>query len=275
MDFKKLTMNRGEVDIYIFYADVYFMQNFLMDYIALSSVNCFLKRGYKQRRMIAVAIVASVLSLFLHIYIVNPGIRTIILHFGLNMGMAVMAFGWSDKKTLLENWLVIYMTVLLLGGIMEWETTLGIDAAFFWGKAVIAAMLLSAATAYLSAKKEFMEKIFSVEIIQDGKCYALNGYWDSGNLLVDPYLGKPVQIIDEHTARQIFGEELPAMRLIPFRALGSEGGLLSVCNAQEMHIYQGKNKKVLCPVILGIADNELLRGKEYDVILQASVIEGS
>ena len=244
-----------------------------MDYIALLCVNCFLKRGRSKRRILGVAVAASFFSLLLHIYIVNAGIRTIILHFGLNMGMALIAFGWNGKKTLLENWLVIYMTILLLGGIMEWEKSLGLSFSFFWLKAVIAAILLSGITAYFSSRKEFTEKMFLVEIMQDGKCYSLNGYWDSGNLLVDPFLGKPVQIIDKDTAKKIFGEVMPAVRLIPFRSLGSEGALLPVCNAQEMYIYQGKNKKVLCPVILGIADNELLQGKEYDVILQASVIE--
>lgn len=246
-----------------------------MDYIALSGVNCFLKRGRKQRRMLVVSAMTSVFSLLLHIYIVNAGIRTIILHFGLNMGMALMAFGWNNKKTLLENWFVIYMTILLLGGIMEWEEALGFSSLFFWVKAVIAAVVLSVVTAYLSSKKAFMEKMFFIEIVQDGKCYALNGYWDSGNLLTDPYFGKPVQIIGRHTAEQIFGGLIPAMRLIPYRSLGSEGALLPVCSAQEMYIYCGKNKKVICPVILGIADNELLRGKEYDVILHASMIEGS
>lgn len=223
--------------------------------------------------MLGVAVAASVFSLFLHIYIVNAGIRTIILHFGLNMGMAVMGFGWSDKKTLLENWLVIYMTVLFLGGVMEWEKTIGLSSVFFWMKAVVAAILLFSANTYLFSKKEFMKKIFSVEIRQNGKGYTLRGYWDSGNLLVDPYFGKPVQIIDEQTAKQIFGETLPAMRLIPFRSLGSDGALLPVCNAQEMYIYQGNDRKIIRPVILGIADNKLLMGKEYDVILQASIID--
>ena len=244
-----------------------------MDYIALTGVNCFLKRGCRQRRILVVSAVASVFSLLLHIYIVNVGIRTIILHFGLNMGMALMAFGWKSKKILLENWLVIYMTILLLGGIMEWEEELGLSSTFFWVKTVIAAIMLSVAAAYFSAKKEFMEKMYSVEIVQNGKCYPLNGYWDSGNLLVDPYFGEPVQIINKCTAERIFGKEIPGIRLIPYRSLGSEGALLPVCNAQEMYIYYGKNKKIICPVILGIADNELLQGKEYDVILQASIIE--
>lgn len=250
------------------------MQNFIMDYIALTGVNCFLKRGHKLSRMAVVAFLASVLSLLLHIYISNAEIRTILLHFGLNMGMALLAFGWSGKKTLLENWLVIYLTVLFLGGLMEWEETLGLPSYFFWGKALIAAAILSAATAYLMQKRIFMEKIYPIEIVQEGKSFLLNGYWDSGNLLVDPYLGEPVQIIGKQMAEQIFGEQIPPVRLIPFRALGSEDGLLPVCTAQKMYIYQGKRKKEIDPVILGMADKGLLEGREYDVILQASVIEG-
>lgn len=223
--------------------------------------------------MLIVAIVASIFSLLLHIYIVNAGIRTIILHFGLNMGMALMAFGWKGKKNLLEEWLVIYMTVLLLGGMMEWEKNIGLSSVFFWIKAGIAAVLLSIATAYLSLKKEFTEKLFKVQIVQEGKSFVLNGYWDSGNLLVDPYVGKPVQIIEKHTAEQIFGGEIPATRLIPYCSLGNKGALLQVCNAQEMHIFKGKDKRIISPVVLGIAEHELLKGKEYDVILQASVIE--
>ena len=245
-----------------------------MDYIALACVNCFLKRGRKLRRLALISFLASVLGLLLHIYITNAGIRTIILHFGLNMGMALLAFGWSGKKRLLENWLVIYLTILFLGGVMEWEESLGFSQAFFWGTAFVAAVLLSKATAYLTQKKAFTNQMYVVEIVQDGKTYALSAYWDSGNLLVDPYIGAPVNIIGKEAAQKIFAGTDVATRLIPYRSLGSENALLPVFNAQAMYVYQGKQKKEIQPAVLGIAKEGLLKGKEYDVILQASVIEG-
>jgi len=213
-------------------------------------------------------------SLLLHIGINNTGMRMIVLHFGLNMGMALWAFGWSGKKHLLENWLVIYMVILFLGGIMEWEERIGLPSSFFWVKALIAAVLLSFTMFYLMQKKILLEHTYRVEIVQAGKSYFLNGYWDSGNLLTDPYIGAPVNIVAKETADLIFAEERVGMRLIPYRSLGCEGGLLPVYSAQKMFIYQGDEKREVCPVVLGIAKNELLEGKEYDVILQASMIEG-
>ena len=123
-------------------------------------------------------------------------------------------------------------------------------------------------------KKTFMEKIYPIEIEQDGRSVSLKGYWDSGNLLMDPFVLEPVQIIGKHTVEQLFGEELPPVRLIPFRTLGNENGLLPVCTAQRMYIYEGTQKKEIVPVVLGMADKDLLDGKEYDVILQTSMIGG-
>ena len=224
--------------------------------------------------MAGISALASLLGLLIQIYIANAGIRTIILHFGLNMGMALLAFGWAGRKALLENWLVIYLTVLFLGGIMEWEETLGLPSSFFWVKAVLAAVLLSVVTVYLMQKKTFLERMYQIEIVHAGKTYALSAYWDSGNLLVDPYIGKPVNIIGAKAAERIFDGQNASMRLIPYRSLGSENGLLPVYNAQAMYIYQGNQKKEICPVVLGVAKEGLLEGKEYDVILQASMIEG-
>lgn len=220
-----------------------------------------------------VAILASVLSLLLHIYILNTGFRTILLHFGLNTGMTMVAFGWKDKRFFLENWLFIYLVILLLGGIMEWEASLGIPVSFFWVKAIVAAFLLTGVTIYLMQKKDFMERILKVDIIHHGRRWELNGYWDSGNLLQDPYNGRPVNILQAKLAEQIFAEQSDYSRLIPYCSLGNTNGLLSVYNAEKMYIYQGEKRVTVEPAVFGIAEAGLLEGKEYDVILQASMLE--
>ncbi|MBQ8041403.1 MAG: sigma-E processing peptidase SpoIIGA [Lachnospiraceae bacterium] len=249
------------------------LQNLCMDYIALASVNCFLKRRRKLRRLLFIAALSSLGSLVIHIYIRNVGFRTILLHFGLNTGMNYLAFGWKDKRTFWENWLFIYMAVLFLGGIMEWEASLGIPGTFFWGKAIVAALLLTGVTIYFTQKKELMEQMFKVDIIHHGKKWELNAYWDSGNLLQDPYNGKPVNILQAKLAEQIFSEKNDYMRLIPYCSLGNANGLLSVYNAEKMYIYQGEKRLEVEPAVFGVAEAGLLEKKEYDVILQASMIE--
>lgn len=244
-----------------------------MDYLALAGVNYFLKRRKKLRRLLFVSLIASVGSLLIHIYILNVGFRTILLHFGLNTVMNGLAFGWKDKKCFLENWLLIYLTVLFLGGIMEWENALGIPINFFWAKVIIAGVLLTGVTIYFMQKKEFMKRVLKVDVMHHGKTWELNGYWDSGNLLSDPYNGKPVNILQANLAEQIFSEPSDYMRLIPYCSLGNTNGLLSVYNAEKMCIYKGKESFLVEPAVFGIAENGLLEGKEYDVILQASMLE--
>lgn len=244
-----------------------------MDYLALASVNCFLKRRKKIRRLLLVAALASIGSLFIHIYISNAGFRTILLHFGLNTIMNGLAFGWKDKRTFLENWFFIYMAVLLLGGIMEWEASLGIPTSFFWAKAIVAGILLTGVTIYFMQKKDFMEQVLKVDVMHHGKTWELRGYWDSGNLLQDPYNGKPVNILQAKLAEQIFSGPDDYMRMVPYCSLGNTNGLLSVYNAEKMYIYQGKERFVVEPAVFGVAETGLLEGKEYDIILQASMLE--
>lgn len=244
-----------------------------MDYIALASVNYFFRRQKKLWRLLLISGLASVGSLFLHIYILNSGIRTILLHFCLNTAMTGLAFGWNGKKEFLENWFFIYLTVLFLGGIMEWETGLGIPASFFWIKAGIGALFLTLATKIFMQKKQIAEQIFQVEVVNHGKTWELRGYWDSGNLLIDPYVEKPVNILKNSLAEQIFSEKEDHMRLVPYRSLGNENGLLSVFNAEMMYIYQGEKRLVVAPVVFGIAEAGLLKDKEYDIILQTSMLE--
>ena len=244
-----------------------------MDYLALAGVNCFLKRRKKLRRLLSVSMLASILSLLLHIYISNTGFRTILLHFGLNTGMTIFAFGWKDKRFFLENWLFIYLVILFLGGIMEWEESIGIPASFFWAKAIVAGLLLTGVTIYFMQKKDFIGRILKVDVIHHGRTWELSGYWDSGNLLQDPYNGKPVNILQAQLADRIFSEPDDYRRLIPYCSLGNANGLLSVYNAEKMYIYQGNERLTVEPDVFGVAEAGLLEGKEYDVILQASMID--
>lgn len=267
-------IRRKEVrKMYLFYADVFLLQNLCMDYIALVSVNFFLKRRKKLRRLLLIAILASIGSLLLHIYIRNTGIRIILLHFGVNTAMTWLAFSYKDKKYYLENWIFIYLVILFLGGLMEWETSLGMPDTFFWGKAIVAATLLTGVTIYFMQKQSFLEQVFRVDVLHHGKTWELNGYWDSGNLLKDPYSGSPVNILQADLGREIFSEQNDLKRFVPYCSLGKTNGLLSVYNAEKMYIYQGTKRLEVEPAVFGIAEAGLLEAKEYDIILQASMLE--
>ena len=58
--------------------DVYLIQNLCMDYIALTGVNYFLRRGKKKRRMLATAAVSSVGSLCVTLVVRDVNLRILL-----------------------------------------------------------------------------------------------------------------------------------------------------------------------------------------------------
>ena len=244
-----------------------------MDYIALTGVNFFLKRRKRLLRLFTVALLGSFLSLLIQINIRDAGIRMIVLHFIVNTGMTAFAFGFPGKKGFLENWSFVYLTILFLGGFMEWEENIGFPASFFWLKAAIAAGVLSVATVYLMQKKNFTNLLYEVEVRNGENRMTLHAYLDSGNLLVDPYIKEPVHLMTKSKALELLENKNEPIRLIPYRSLGNENGLLPVCSIEEMVIKQEKGTLRIKPAVIGMATDELLRGMEYDMILQATVLE--
>ena len=61
------------------------------------------------------------------------------------------------------------------------------------------------------------------------------------------------------------------MRYVPYRSLGEEDGLLGVTNVDEIVLINGKKTVCFKHVAVGVAGEGLLEGKEYDLILHASI----
>ena len=89
---------------------------------------------------------------------------------------------------------------------------------------------------------------------------------DTGNSLRDPITGESVLIIGPEAARQLTGlssaqlrdpvsaiGSLPGLRLLPYRAVGKEGGMLLALRLQKVMIgsWQGTKTVAFAPEGLG------------------------
>ena len=92
-----------------------------------------------------------------------------------------------------ENWAVIYLMVIFLGGVMELLRSNATGMTFFWIQAVIAALVLSVVTWYLGRRKQFGNQLFPVTLVHRGHAMEIMGYWDSGNQLREIHI-----IIDQY-----------------------------------------------------------------------------
>lgn len=145
--------------------------------------------------------------------------------------MALLAYGISVSA--LRRGIVFALLCMALGGVAA-----GIGSGGFFG------VVASAAVLCLLCMIGFRGKIgqqsyVSVELTHDGKKIRLTALQDTGNTLRDPVTGSPVLVVDARTAQKLTGltpqqlkkpvetmGQLPGLRLIPYRAVGQEAGML-------------------------------------------------
>lgn len=126
--------------------------------------------------------------------------------------------------------------------------------------------------------------IFTVELLQKGKCKKTKGFYDSGNRLSDPYSKKGVNIVSEKLLRdlEILKDETGVMNglgmeecntpvYIPYQALGNESGMLEVYYIEELTIEGEKGRITIPNCPLGVTKDNLFEGKNYEIILNEEV----
>lgn len=251
---------------------MFLLQNFFMDFVAVTGVNYFLKRRKKYTRLAITALLSSAAGLALVLFVRNYVIYRLLSHFLLNTLMVCLCFGIEGRKAFLENWAVTYFAVILLGGLFQWLQAAGIVPSGFLMQATAAALLGYLALLYLMQKKSFGNHIFSAEIRKDSRSVRLCAYWDSGNQLTDPYSGQAVSIISREKAAVLMDDTKDLVRYVPFCSLGAKEGLLAVTSVDELLIYDGSRTIRTGQTAIGIAEKGLLEGRDYDLILHASLL---
>lgn len=248
------------------------MQNLLMDYIAVTGTNRLLRRNKDWRRLLSASAVFAVLGLLLVLFVKNRVFCQLITHFLLNTGMIYVCFGKNSRQEFLENWMVTYFLVMLLGGGMEWMKEQELFLANSLPQLMFVLLTFFFAIGYLGQLRTFGNHIFPVVIKNNGKKVEVRAYWDSGNQLRDPYTGREVCILNKKVAMELMELSSVHMRLVPYSSLGEEHGLLRVVDVEELTIGKGRDETVFKDAVIGIAEGELLEKKEYDLILHATML---
>lgn len=180
--------------------------------------------------------------------------------------MGVLAFGPDGKLCC-----IYAMLTMALDG-----------AALAAGRGGLWQLPLYAAGVFLLGKFAFGQpgrRLLPVEISGGGKHIRLTALVDTGNELRDPITGQSVLVIGSQAARELTGlttEELqrpletitasplPGLRLIPYRAVGSESGLLLAMRFPV--VCMGGRRG---PGIVAFAPQRF--GEEYDGLIGGNV----
>lgn len=243
-----------------------------MDFIAVAGVNLFLRRHRKYRYLILGSGLSSIVGLVLLLLIRKYVFYCVIVHLILNTCMVAIAFGRCSKRAFVENWMITYFVVILLGGLMEWLNSVHIFLHNFFLLLVVGVLGVYALLSYLMQRRDLSNHILEVSIYKEERRMDIRAYWDSGNQLRDPYTGQGICILSRARAKNFFVETRDRFRLVPFRSLGEKDGLLWVTDVDELQVMDGKQLRSIPHVAIGIASEGLLEDKEYDLILHASLL---
>ena len=90
---------------------------------------------------------------------------------------------------------------------MQW-----LNKSLFYGQHFYLAMVLTAGIAVSASiiwrsRKERSRHLYQVRLCYHEHELLLEAYYDTGNLLIDTYVGKPDSIIDKELMMPIFGRE--------------------------------------------------------------------
>lgn len=235
------------------YLDVVILLNFLVDFLLLMGTNRLC--GYPARPGRA-ALGGAIGGIYAGMCLL-PGFSFLgnVLWRAVSLGlMASVCFGFT--RNALRRGAVFALLSLALGG-----AALGLTSKGFWA-IIAAAGCICVLCAVGFRGKLTGQSYVPVELTYGGKRIKLMALQDTGNTLRDPITGRQVLVVGADIAHQLTGLTvqqlqrpvenvgfLPGLRLIPYRAVGQEAGLLLALKLPQVKIgtWQGSTLVAFAP----------------------------
>ena len=243
------------------YIDLFFIFNFIIDFIITLSVSIILKRKSNYIRMILSSLLGGVSSLLLF-----TSLNKILIEIISIILMVVISFGYKGIRYVIKNILYMYILSTLLGGII-YLFNIKVSNNVFLSYLIIIIIAIEVMVLYIKENKK-MKNIYNnyykVDIyFKSNDKLSLIGFIDTGNNLYDPYKKRPIILISNKYYRD------DNFILVPYHTLSGNG--LLKCIKPDIIFIEGIGYKG--NVLVGFSDSpNLIDG--IDVILHKDVMKG-
>lgn len=253
---------------YELYIDVFFLTNFMMDYLLLLFINKSLKCTATHGSICLGAIMGAFLTCLIVICpIPYVFIKFVLFHVFVNTYMIRAGLKIKTKAMFAKAIFMLYVGAFLLGGILHAVQTYVRIGSLFFAFAVGGYYLISGIWDVLSNMQKKSHFRCQVNLFLGEKNLLLEGLIDTGNSLCDPATGQPVHILDRKTMQCFASERVEGrLRYVPFHSIGKKEGLLLVVQMDRMHVC-GENECWIEKPLIGISDELVSVEGEYKMIL--------
>ena len=238
------------------YLDILFMINLIYDFLILNTVNIVLRRNVKIKYIFIGSLVGSLSILTLFIPSINNILFTIIL----SIIMTITSFGYKDIIYLKNNILYFYMISVIFGGFL-YLINLKINNFYnqydYYNRKVLINFIgivifgIIVYFLYLYTYKNNNinhNNYYDIKVSLDNKLHNITGFYDSGNLIKDPYKNKPVILINKEILTCDIKNKSPIY--VPCKMINND--ILIECYKPSLLII---NNKVINNCLIGLWSN--------------------
>ena len=165
-----------------------------MDVLNLFLTGIFLRNLIHKGRILLAALFGSGMGVICFLMLSSYRLYRLIMYVPVPLGMVMIAFFTRKHTTqgvafLIKNWLGCFLFSILTGGCMQW-----LNKSLFYGQHFYLAMVLTAGIAVSASiiwrsRKERSRHLYQVRLCYHEHELLLEAYYDTGNLLIDPYVG--------------------------------------------------------------------------------------
>ncbi|MCI8300406.1 MAG: sigma-E processing peptidase SpoIIGA [Lachnospiraceae bacterium] len=252
---------------YELYADIWFLTNLVMDCIALGLAGKIMKQRIYIKRLLLAACWGTAGSIGFFLLLHKFLYYQILVHILVNPLMVWLCFRARKLKQFVCQWTLTYLSVILLGGSLEWSVSNLTGIRYFLPCLLSAIVFLWIAEKILEYFRREKETVYDLLLVTAEGTIAAKGFFDTGNLLVDPLVGKPVHIIKKKILEEQIEKGKLLIRMIPFHSLGTENGIMEAVTIEGMYILKEGQPLYLEKPVLGLAEERLFRDDGCGVIL--------
>lgn len=285
------------------YLDVLFLLNWMIDYLILALVKKDFFPGMKERRIAAGAFLAAGSYLFwlCQAGIVSGTVRMLEGFFLISL-VLLWTFSIRSLPLFLKTAAAVFGYTFLLGGfchvLLHILTERGKAPPVQWwvpvGCMAAAAFIRSAGKRMQRETEKIKECTYEVEIRRKGRTVSLQGWYDSGNLLVSQWTGRGICVLPLEKAEGLLDEEekkilsflvtqkdfpwkimtenlWSGIHRITYSSVGRKDGWMPGIAAD--HIIVKKYGEVLADTegLMGITAQEIFQDGRFAVLLPADI----
>lgn len=262
---------------YELYIDVLFLENLMMDSLLLLSVKKIQKLSVGYLRVFVGAIIGATLTCMIVLLNFPSVLKYMISYVFIAVIMICIGLNQRTVLTIIRSVVILYIITILYGGILYFLRPYIRKVSLFYGTSVIVYFIANLFFEILTGVVKQNRNICNVTIFTTKGMFQLQALEDTGNGLTDAVTGEPVCVVDDETAKWIFGvqNEMQVenkVRYIAYRTIAGEN-VMPIVRAREMIVY-AKKKQVIPKPLIGICSEPVSEQHLYQMILNPDILGG-